>query len=502
MAKKSKKINLKKIKEKLIDLYQESKKDLKKSLMSLGILLVVVIVLGVLINILSSNNIKNLNYPLVYRRDNGELTLLKNNQKSSDAKVLTTMDGVGYTTYSNKSNKYVLYKKSDALFLYDVSTGEEPTKVANDASVFNFSDDDSFVFVLDADNDLFSYNYKEAKQLLDNNVSRIVDYSAKSIVYEKNEKLYFVSFDPSKEDKTEVVSGFNSAEYSENGKYVMYKNTNNTLYRYNTRNEKHTKIADKVDTYYCVTDSCDKLYYTVSDEYYDLYYYSGKGKMIAEKINDEEANNTDENMIVYTKSNGSKYELYYQKGTSKARKISNDYTEASSIKLLNDDLYYTNENKELVHVKIKGSRIGKTTVVDKEITSELYDYKDGIYYYNNADDKNNASYYIVKNGKKIKIADDIKTTRVAGSNDGKKIYYIKDVEVNSGTLYVFDGKNSKKITDDVYRFLYIRDDVVYYLKDYNVEKRYGDLYRYGKTSEKVESEVSELASTPNGYIVK
>ena len=74
--------------------------------MSLGILLVVVIVLGVLINILSSNNIKNLNYPLVYRRDNGELTLLKNNQKSSDAKVLTTMDGVGYTTYSNKSNIY------------------------------------------------------------------------------------------------------------------------------------------------------------------------------------------------------------------------------------------------------------------------------------------------------------------------------------------------------------------------------------------------------------
>ena len=108
----------------------------------------------------------------------------------------------------------------------------------------------------------------------------------------------------------------------------------------------------------------------------------------------------------------------------------------------------------------------------------------------------------MKKGKKTKIADDIKTTRVGSSNDGKKFYYVKDVETNSGTLYVFDGKNSKKISDDVYRFLYIRDDVVYYLKDYNVEKRYGDLYRYSKNAEKIESEVSELASTPNGYIVK
>ena len=112
MAKKSKKFNMKKIKEKIIDLYQESKKDLKKSLMSLGIILVVVIVLAFLINILSSNNVKNLNYPLVYKRDNGEVTLLKNNQQSSDAKVLTTMDGIGYTTYSNTSNKYVLYNTS------------------------------------------------------------------------------------------------------------------------------------------------------------------------------------------------------------------------------------------------------------------------------------------------------------------------------------------------------------------------------------------------------
>ena len=195
-------------------------------------------------------------------------------------------------------------------------------------------------------------------------------------------------------------------------------------------------------------------------------------------------------------------ELYYKKDNSKPRKITNDYTESSAVKLLKDDIYYTNENKELIHVEIKNTKVGKPTVVDKEISSELYDYKDGIYYYNNIDDKNNASYFVVRNGKKTKIADDIKTTRVGGSNDGKKIYYIKDVETNSGTLYVFDGKNNKKITDDVYRFLYIRDDVVYYLKDYNVEKRYGDLYRYSKSSEKIESEVSELASTPNGYIVK
>lgn len=502
MAKKSKKFNMKKIKEKIIDLYQESKKDLKKSLMSLGIILVVVIVLAFLINILSSNNVKNLNYPLVYKRDNGEVTLLKNNQQSSDAKVLTTMDGIGYTTYSNTSNKYVLYKKNEALYLYDTTSGSEPTKVSDDASVFNFSEDDSYIFVLDADSDLFSYNYKEAKQLLDNSVTRILDYSEKSIVYEKNEKLYFISFDPSKEDKTEIVNAFNGAEFSENGKYVLYKNTNNTLYKYNTKNKKNTKIADKVDTYYCVTDSCDKLYYTVSDEYYDLYYYSGKGKLVAEKINDVEAINADEKMILFTKTNGSKYELYYKKDNSKARKITNDYTESSAVKLLKDDIYYTNENKELIHVEIKNTKVGKPTVVDKEISSELYDYKDGIYYYNNIDDKNNASYFVVRNGKKTKIADDIKTTRVGGSNDGKKIYYIKDVETNSGTLYVFDGKNNKKITDDVYRFLYIRDDVVYYLKDYNVEKRYGDLYRYSKSSEKIESEVSELASTPNGYIVK
>ena len=41
-------------------------------------------------------------------------------------------------------------------------------------------------------------------------------------------------------------------------------------------------------------------------------------------------------MILFTKTNGSKYELYYKKGNSKARKVSNDYTGISSVKLLKD----------------------------------------------------------------------------------------------------------------------------------------------------------------------
>ena len=60
-------------------------------------------------------------------------------------------------------------------------------------------------------------------------------------------------------DKTELVNGFSIAEFSKDGKAVLYTNSNNVLYRYDIKKKKHTKIASNVETFYCDEKSCDEM---------------------------------------------------------------------------------------------------------------------------------------------------------------------------------------------------------------------------------------------------
>ena len=492
------------IKEKCLKYIKTNKDNIIKGIVSFAVLVLVVIVGIAAIDAIKENSLDNIDYPLVYRKESGEIILLESNDQSGkEGYVLSTSDGTGYTTYGNTSNRYVLTKKENDLYIYDTKKEGKVSKISDDVTVYGFSKKDSYIYLIDSDNDLYSYDYKSAKKMLDAGITSIQDYSDKSIIYEKKDKLYYLSFDPSKEDKKEIVKGYVIAEFSEDGQYILYTNSNNALYRYNIKKNKHTKIGSHVDRFYCDDKSCEKIFYTSSSEEYSLNYYNGKKTIVLEdKIYDIEDIDVENKRIVYSIAVGDKIEIYFKKGKSKSSKINDDFTLGSSLKMLDDGVYYINDKSELIYAKINDKKIGKTKIVDKEVESSVMEVKGGVYYYKNINKNNDATFYVAYNGKKTKISDDIRDTKISVSNDGEKIYYIKEIENDLGTLCVFENKKSKKISGDVYRFLYIRDNMVYYLKNYNIEKRIGGLYRYDGENEKIEDKVTDLSITPNKYSQK
>lgn len=489
-------------KEKALKYIKKNKEKVVKYAVSLVILIIVVIVGAVAIKSLNEGSIDNIDYPLVYKRENGQIVLLKSKESKDDGTILSYSDGTGYTTYANKSSRYVLMKKGNDLHLYDVKK-DESTKIADDTSIYYFSDDDSYILLLDKDNDMYSYNYKEAKKLLEDGIESIQDYSNNAVLYAKNEALKFVSMDPSKEDRKELVNKFEIAEFSEDGKYVLYTNSNDVLYRYDIKKDKHTKVASDVEAFYCSSKSCDKLYYTSMKDGYAIYYYDGKSEKAIEDLERLLKVDAENQKLLYTKYIDKHEVLYFKKGNSKEQKVADDFLLKGTAKMVEDEIYYTSEKLELKYAKISGSKVGKTKVIDEEIEKELTEMSNGVYYLKNGNDNKEYTLLVAENGKKIKVADDVKETTIKVSNKGNNLYFSKDFGKNiSGTFCMFDGEKTITISENVYHFIHIKDGVTYYIKDFDKEKRHGTLYRYTDKSEKIEDLVSELSSTPNVYEIK
>ena len=491
-------------KEKALKYIKKNKEKVVKYAVSLVVLIIVVIVGAVAIKSLNEGSVENLDYPLVYKRENGEIVLIKSNQKKDDTVTLSSSDGTGYTTYANKTSRYVLIKKGNDLHLYDVKK-DESTKIADDTSTYYFSDDDSYILLLDKDNDLYSYNYKEAKKLLEDGIESIQDFSNNAVLYAKNETLKFVSMDPSKEDRKELVNKFEIAEFSEDGKYVLYTNSNDVLYRYDIKKDKHTKIASDVKSFYCSNKSCDKLYLTSIKDGYAIYYYNGsKSEKVIEDIDRVLKIDAENQRLLYTKYIDKQEVLYFKKGNSKEHQVANDFLLKGNAKMVGDEIYYTSSKLELKYAKISGSKTGKTKVIDEEIQKEITEMKNGVYYMKNpSDDNKEFTVLAALNGKKIKVSDDVKETTIKVSNTGENLYFQRDFGGSvQGTLCVFDGEKTTVISESVYHFIHIKDGVTYYLKDFDKEQRHGSLYRYNGKTEKIEDLVSELSATPNGYEVK
>lgn len=503
-TKEESKLTFNDIKKKCLKYIKENKESIVKATVSVIVIVFIIIVGIVAVDTIKQNSLDNIDYPLVYRKESGEIILLESEDETGkDGYVLSTSDGTGYTTYGNTSNRYVLTKKENDLYIYDTKKEEKPSKIADDISNYYFSDNDSYVIFTDSDSDLFSYNYKEAKKTLDGNVEGIIDYSDKAVIYEQVGKLQLINMNPSKGKKITIVKGFKSAMFSDDGKAVLYTNSNDVLYRYDIKKDKHTKIGNKVDRFYCDSKSCKNVYFTSNEVKYTLSYYDGKKTTkLVEGFYDIVDVNVEEKIVLYTKSISDSLIMYYKKANNKEYRIDKEVSVGNKAKFIDDGVYLIDKNKELFYAKINGNDLGKLKSVDQEVQSGLMDFNGGIYYSKNGNKNSEATFYVVKNGKKVKVNDDIKETKISVSNNGKKLYYIADVENNAGTLYVFDGKNNKKIAENVYKLLYIRDEMIYYLKDYNVNERYGKLYRYNGKSTKIEDRVSDLSSTPNSYIVK
>lgn len=475
----------------------------KGSYILVAIVVLVVLVLGFAIK--NIGNSKDVAYPAVYVNDDGDLMLFPTNVKKEDKAIKLTGDG--YTSsvvYANTTDRYVLFRKDSNLYLYDSKKKDETTKLLNDVESYSFTEDDKYVVAVDSDNTLYSYNFGKDKEKLDSDIEDIEDIGTKYVLYSKDDALYFKSLKGSKAEKIKVLeddNGFGGASFSDDEKKILYINGDQELYVYNISKKESTKIIADVYTYYA-NETGTKMYVMVLDgSQKDIYYYNGKDKQkIASDVDSIEDYDVDKQMILYSTKEDGEYTLYYQKGNKDAVKVEDGLDSIRSVRLFNGkDIYYINSDNELRYAKINGAKIGKVSTIAEDVEGTLSTYKNGYAFVGDVDKKSNGTLYLATNGKAKKIDTEVNNAYLDVSNDGSKIYYLKDYSSSAGDLYVTSGGKGKKIESDVYGYRYVKDDLIYILKDYSSSKGRGDLYRYTGKSVKLAEKVKTIASTPNYF---
>lgn len=464
----------------------------------LGIIgVIVLIIIGV--NLFGGNDVE---YPVVFNNSDGNLYLMETNvKKEEDAVKLAKAENVSNVVYANETDRYVLFQKDKALYLYDAKNKDATSKIADDVVSYSFSEDDKYIIILDNDYNLRVYNFKDLEKL-DADVSQIIEVQDNKIMYEKEHKIYVRSINPKKDDRKKVTESYDSnMRFSEDTKNIIYINSDKELRSYSVGKDKEEKIAGDVINYYCDTKSCEKLFYIENTDTKSINYYDGKNSTkIAKDIYNINAADTDSKKVVFSRVKDGEYTLYYQMVGKDEVKVEGKLTSIRTVKLFEDnELYYINGKNEVKYVKLNGAKIGDVKKLGEDVSGYLYLHKDGYAFVADVDKSSNGKLYIASNGKAKKIDEDVNSSLITVSKDGKKIYYMKDYS-SSGNLYVTSGGKGKKIDDDVYTFEYIKNDLIYYIKDFSSNNKfYGDLYRYTGKSTKIADKVTRIANTPVYY---
>lgn len=471
----------------------------KQILLVVGAVLVVLLLFIMLSNLGGEKEVK---YPVVFKNSDGDILLMTGKMKDEEDAIKLSDESSGSVVYAHTTDRYVLFKKNDALYLYDSKDKEETTKLVSDIDDYMFTENDKYVIAVNTEGALYSYDFKKEKEKIASDVEYVVDYTDTHVLYLNNEdELYVRSLNPKKDDKQKVMEEYDyGAELSADSKNVVYTNEDGDLYIFNVKKGEDEKIASEVDDFYCDEKSCTKMYFL--NEEGNLYYYNGKSEeKIASDVASISALDVENQQVLYTKSNDDdEYTLYYQKGKKDAVEVEDELESVKSARIYEGKaIYYINSDAELKYAKISGAKIGKVKTIAEDVEMSLRSYKKGYIFVADVNEKSNGDLYLAYNGKTKKIDSDVSDSYLTVSNSGDKVYYMKDYGSSSGDLYVTSGGKGKKIDSDVHAYNYVTDKVIYYIKDYSSSKGKGDLYRYTGKSLKIAEDVTRIASTPNYF---
>lgn len=477
-------------------------KDLPKIKVGIlnGAYIFVIVVAIILLFVIFNSGKKEIAYPVIFNNADGDLYLMDNSIKTEDdALKLGNGESTSNIVYANTTDRYVLFQKNEALYLYDAKEKEETTKIVANVADYAFSEDDKYVVALNDDDELLVYNYKETERV-EKDVSDIVAMSNNKILYEKESILYVRSINPKKDDRLKVTEDYDAyVRFSEDGKNIVYINGERELHIFNVNKDKDEKIAKNVSSYYCDDKSCENLFYVESDDTKTVYYYNGKeAQSMVKDIYSINAYDVSKKQLVFTKLEDGEYTLYYQKVGSDPVVVEDGLTSLRTVKLFKGkDIYYINADNEVKYVNIKGSKLGELKTIGEDVTGYLYLYKDGYAFVANVKNTK-GTLYLAKNGKAKEIDENVNSSLITVSSKGNAVYYLKDYKT-TGDLYVTTGKKGKEIEKDVYNYEYVKDNLIYLIKDYSISKSRGDLYRYTNKSVLIAEDITRIASVPTHF---
>lgn len=443
---------------------------------------------------------KEVAYPVIFNNADGDLYLMDNSIKTEDDAIkLGNGESTSNIVYANTTDRYVLFQKSEALYLYDAKEKEETTKIVANIADYAFTEDDKYIVALNDDDELLVYDYKESERI-EKDVADIVAMSKDKILYEKESILYVRSINPNKDDRLKVTEDYDAyVRFSEDGKNIIYINGERELHIFNINKDKDEKVAKNVSSYYCDDKSCEKLFYVESDDTKTVYYYDGKDtQSMVKDIYSINAYDVSKKQLVFTKLEDGEYVLYYQKVGNDPVVIEDGLTSLRTVKLFKGkDIYYINADNEVKYIKISGAKLGELKTIGEDVTGYLHLYNDGYAFVGNVKNTK-GTLYLAKNGKAKEIDEDVNSSLITVSNKGNAVYYLKDYKT-TGDLYVTKGGKGKEIEKDVYNYEYVKDDLIYLIKDYSISKSRGDLYRYTNKSVLIAEDITRIASVPTHF---
>lgn len=428
----------------------------KKQFIIVGIIVAVIVVLAIAFNFVKSfagNN--NYEYPLVYLTMDDEFKFISSKKKDGTL-IDEKGDKISNVTFSNASDKYIMFTKDNDLYLYNTAKKDSAVKVASDVMDAYFTDNDKYIIYLDDDDNLYSYNYKD-KVKLESKVDNIEMVTKDYVFFEKDENLYMRSVKASKDDKKKITSDYYSVVFNEaKTKILICKSPNgksNKASSVNVAIDKDSEASsdyDALNDFYVYTiksDKTEKVLDDVVSAYYDddftEFYYLKESKTSEFDLSiiiDDDKKETDEKFVAYSYEDvydgkisyreywdnaDEKYEVEFR---NKIRERIADYTADGGY-----TLYY-----------VKGSK--ETKIADNVEELINYDYTSKSIAYSKISYDTN---------KKIKISEiEYFSDITSYINDNKKY----TVEIN------VSGDNSYTLGDDIDE-IYLINKAIYYVSD-------------------------------------
>ncbi len=323
------------------------------------------------------------------------------------AKKAVCVDELGYDAVLSDNGKYIMYRDENGnLCVYTVATADE----------IIISSENMFSYIFSPNGKYIVYAY-----------------------YDDDDKFVLCKYSDGK--STHVGDGVMPVSVSDDGKYIYAYNMDSVLYCYYA--DKRVKISSNVMPYFFVnTDATEVGFFTDESKAYVSAYGGDKIKMFTSSV----------------ENNGYIYPVTDAHSDSVWRSVTSGYTNCirTGMKSFADSyisqagcIYYVDNNfNALLYVPSFGQRnalIYKDTIVYLSTENEL------------------CTMPLSDNGSFKVIAADA-SDYVATSN-GRYVYFIND----DGELWVYNGKKTQKLADDIDRLYVTNDDVVLFIQDYSSE---------------------------------
>ncbi len=434
-------------------------------------------------------------------------------------------NGDDLTPILSKDGTKIFYSDKDdgsLYFRYVNKPKKDAEKIASDVDDYEINEKANLVTYIKG-GDLYQHNLKESEKIKSGVVEFWTSENGKKILFvDDGNNLYIKN---GNKDAEKIKGEINYVYYVSGDLSTIYYEADGTLFC-KKGNKDGQKIDSDVSRVLNIYDSGEVFYLkenegdtntTQSDVYtnvevtYSLFYFDGKDK---KEVTDEFPRYgsydyaLDVPVLVYatveTDDKGeieSTYFLFAGGETSELTTddistvvLSDDGKEALIVADVDDKGYGT-----AYKAKISGKKMKTPEKYDEDVRGADFVGEDNDIITIKDYNAESGDYSLYFN--KIKVDDDVSYERY-NEADNSLVYYTDVNDKGIGTLKMFSGKKSIKLSDDVYcdEFLMTNDGDVLFLKDYNTSKDRGDLYIVkGKKVKKLDEDVEDLPTYSPDY---